>query len=52
VRKSAQAMLSSEMEPHMPTAAKNFENALQNNWQFWADNTDELNERFATWLAK
>lgn len=52
VRKSAQAMLSPEMEPHMPTAAKNFENALQNDWQFWADNTDELNERFATWLAK
>jgi putative spermidine/putrescine transport system substrate-binding protein len=52
VRKSAQAMLSPEMEPHMPTAPKNFENALQNDWQFWADNTDELNERFATWLAK
>jgi len=52
VRKSAQAMLSPEMQPHMPTAPVNFSNALQNDWQFWADNTDELNERFATWLAK
>jgi putative spermidine/putrescine transport system substrate-binding protein len=36
----------------MPTSPANFTNALQNDWQFWADNQDELNERFATWLAK
>ena len=52
VRRSAQALLSPEMEPHMPTAAANFKNALQNDYQFWADNQDELNERFNTWLAK
>jgi putative spermidine/putrescine transport system substrate-binding protein len=52
VRKSAQAKLSAEMQPHMPTAPVNFKNALQNNWQWWADNQDEINERFNTWLAK
>ena len=52
VRKSAQALLSPEMAPHMPTSPANFKNALQNDYQFWADNQDELNERFNTWLAR
>lgn len=52
VRKSAQALLAPEMVPHMPTAPANFKNALQNDWQFWADNQDEMNDRFNTWLAK
>ena len=39
------------MGPQMPTAPENFENALQNDFEFWADNQDELNERFNTWLA-
>jgi len=41
-----------EMGPHMPTAPANFKNALQNDFEFWADHQDELNERFAAWLAK
>jgi putative spermidine/putrescine transport system substrate-binding protein len=52
VRKSAQALLAPEMVPHMPTAPANFKRALQNDYQFWADNQDELNERFNTWLAR
>ena len=52
VRRSSQALLSPKMVPHMPTAAANFKNALQNNYQFWADNQDELNDRFSTWLAR
>ena len=52
VRKSAQALIAPEMVPHMPTAPVNFKNALQNDWQFWADNQDEMNDRFNTWLAK
>ena len=52
VRRSAQALLSPEMAPHMPTFPANFSNALQNDYQFWADNADELNERFNTWLAR
>ncbi|MEM7239507.1 MAG: ABC transporter substrate-binding protein, partial [Pseudomonadota bacterium] len=40
-----------KMGPQMPTAPDNFKNALQNNFEFWADNQDELNERFNAWLA-
>ena len=41
-----------EMAPHMPTAADNLTNAIVNDFEFWADNADELNERFNAWLAK
>ena len=40
------------MGPQMPTAPENFKNALQNDFEFWADNQDELNERFNAWLAQ
>ena len=36
----------------MPTAAANFANPLQNDFEFWADNQDQLNERFNAWLAQ
>ena len=41
-----------QMADHMPTAPANFKNALQNDFEFWADNADELNERFNSWLAQ
>ncbi len=41
-----------DMGPQMPTAPDNFKNALQNSYEFWADNQDSLNERFNAWLAK
>lgn len=41
-----------EMGPHMPTSGANLKNALVNDFEFWADNQDELNERFNAWLAK
>jgi putative spermidine/putrescine transport system substrate-binding protein len=41
-----------EMGPHMPTAPENFKNAVQNDFEFWADHQDELNERFNAWLAQ
>tara|TARA_R110000787_G_scaffold285461_6_gene401292 strand:- start:30977 stop:32077 length:1101 start_codon:yes stop_codon:yes gene_type:complete len=39
------------MGPHMPTAPENFKTALQNDFEFWADRQDELNNRFNAWLA-
>ncbi len=39
------------MGPQMPTAPENFATALLNDFEFWADNQDELNERFNAWLA-
>ncbi len=41
-----------EMAPHMPTAPANFKTALATNTEFWADNQDELTERFNAWLVK
>jgi putative spermidine/putrescine transport system substrate-binding protein len=59
VRKSSAALVGSyhnqpdlDMAGHMPTAPENFKNALQNDFEFWADNQDQLNERFNAWLAK
>lgn len=40
-----------KMGPHMPTAPENFGTAIANDFEFWADNQDELNERFNAWLA-
>jgi len=58
-RKSSSALVGSyhdqpnlKMGPQMPTAPDNFRNALQNDFEFWADNQDELNERFNAWLAQ
>ena len=59
VRKSSAALVGNyhnqpelDMAPHMPTAPANFGNALQNDFEFWADNQDQLNERFNAWLTK
>ncbi len=41
-----------DMGPQMPTSADNLTNAIQNDFEFWADNQDELDERFNAWLAK
>jgi putative spermidine/putrescine transport system substrate-binding protein len=39
------------MGPHMPTAPANSKNTLLYNIEFWADNNDDLNEKFYAWLA-
>ena len=41
-----------KMIDHMPTTEVALNNALQNDFEFWADNGEELNERFNAWLAK
>ena len=40
------------MEPHMPTSPQNLRRSLQNNWRWWTDYSDELNERFSFWLRR
>ena len=45
------AELGIDMAPHMPTAPANSKNTLLNNYEFWADNQDDLTERFNAWLA-
>jgi putative spermidine/putrescine transport system substrate-binding protein len=51
-RKSSMALVPDDIKPHLPTAPENFTNALQNDFEWWADNQDEINERFNAWLAK
>jgi putative spermidine/putrescine transport system substrate-binding protein len=57
-RKSSTAMIGKhaqvdiDMAPHMPTAPDNFKTALQNDFLWWADNQDELTERFNAWLVQ
>ena len=29
-----------------------FERALRNDWEWWVNHTDEMNERFSSWLAR
>ena len=41
-----------DMAPHMPTTPANLDRALQNDWRWWADHADEVNERFGAWLAR
>ena len=56
-RKSSSALVGmykdgkTKMAPHMPTAPNNMKNALVNNFEFWADNDSQLNERFNAWIA-
>lgn len=51
-RRSSMKLVGDDVKPHLPTEQKNFKNALQNNFEWWADNNDEMNERFVVWLAK
>ena len=51
-RKSSMQLVSERVKPHLPTEQGNFAHALQNNFEWWADHNDEMNERFAAWLAK
>ena len=57
-RRSAEALITThaatgvEMRPHMPNTPENAKRALHNDWQWWSDNRDDMNERFAAWLAR
>lgn len=46
------ATLGIEMAPHMPTSPENSKKTLLFNYEWWADNRGELDERFQAWLAK
>jgi putative spermidine/putrescine transport system substrate-binding protein len=49
---STHAELGIEMAPHMPTNPENQQNYLVNNIEWWADNQDDLEARFQSWLAQ
>ena len=41
-----------DMNPHMPTYPGNMGRTLQNDWLWWSDNMDDMNERFSAWLVR
>ncbi len=41
-----------DIEPHLPNATQNMSNAVLEDPEWWADNQDEMNERFAAWLTR
>ena len=41
-----------DMTPHMPRSPQNSGRALHNDWEWWSDHADEVNERFSAWLAR
>jgi len=51
-RKSSLPLVRPEYQKHMPTAPGNFRNALQNNFLWWADHQEDMDERFNAWLAQ
>jgi putative spermidine/putrescine transport system substrate-binding protein len=46
------AELGIDMAPHMPTDPKNAMNTFLYNYEWWADNRDDLDAKFQTWLAQ
>ena len=41
-----------DMLPHLPTAPENMNNVVVQDFEWWADNQDDVNERFAAWLIR
>ncbi|MDX1122496.1 extracellular solute-binding protein [Sinorhizobium medicae] len=52
VRKSSQALVPEAIRASLPTYEANFKTSLANDLEFWADHQDEVNQRWATWMAK
>ena len=46
------ASLGIDMAPHMPTNPDNAKHTLLYNYEWWADNQDDLTERFQAWLLQ
>jgi putative spermidine/putrescine transport system substrate-binding protein len=46
------ATLGIDMAPHMPTDPNNSKTTLLTNYEFWADNKDDLDAKFNAWLLK
>ncbi|RWI85992.1 ABC transporter substrate-binding protein [Mesorhizobium sp.] len=52
VRKSSQGLVPEAIRTSLPTYEDNFKTSLANDLEFWADHQDEINQRWATWMAK
>ena len=41
-----------DMKQHMPTSPQNLKRVIYNDWEWWSDHADDVNERFSAWLAR
>ncbi len=51
-RKSSNAAVDADIARQLPTSAGNISRGVMSDYEWWADNADELNERFNVWLAR
>lgn len=51
-RKSSLPLIRQEYRSHMPTSPANFRNSLQNDFIWWAENQQRMDERFDAWLGE
>ena len=49
---SKHAILGIDMAPHMPTDPNNAKTTLLFNIEWWADNQEDLNEQFNSWISR
>lgn len=52
VRESSTALVDAKVRPFLPSAPENQKGALDVDAGFWADHGDDLNQKFAVWLAR
>lgn len=51
LRKSALPFVEASLRPKLPSAPANIEGAIPVNSDWWANNGDEISQRFSVWLA-
>ena len=52
VNKNTLKLLDAKTLANLPTSAANAKDAIQLSQQFWTDRGEELEQRFAAWVAK
>lgn len=52
LRKSSLELVRPEVKSRLPSAPENMKTAVPINAVWWADNLDDLNQRFAAWLTR
>lgn len=52
MRQSSIARVDPKVGPYLPTAPQNQKDAVDVNVAFWADHSDDLNQKFAVWLGQ
>jgi putative spermidine/putrescine transport system substrate-binding protein len=51
-RRSSMELISPEMKWQLPTSQENSVTAVQNDFEWWAENQDRMDRRFQEWLSR